>query len=164
MVVFTGIKRGVHHIHQDRMNAALLPQPDPPSLFHQLGCIQGTTSEPLWRNSIISLPCLENGSPLWRLPFAIKRTILIGGTVGHFRGVFDSCLKLETSPRQTLNANWEEEKKRRLVVDFEVYPECAQPRTAKIFFVKKCRNGKYCSTTKYTVYTLIFSSPLFWSV
>ena len=50
------------------------------------------------------------------LPFAIKRTILIGCTVGHFRGAF--CLLSEVGdtseapPRHTLDANWAKKHRR----------------------------------------------------
>ena len=52
----------------------------------------------------------QNGNLHRGMPFAIKRTILIGWTIGRFRGAF--CLlsevgdTLDVSPRQTLNVNW----------------------------------------------------------
>ena len=68
-------------------------------------------NEQLWLSEkVFQNVCLHRG-----LPFAIKRTILIGCTGAHFRGAF--CLLslhsevgdvLEAPLRQTLNANWAE--------------------------------------------------------
>ena len=66
------------------------------------------------------------------LLFALKTTILIGCTSGHFRGAF--CLpslhwNWEVPPRQTLNANWA---KKGHWVNSGAYPECSPDITLYI--------------------------------
>ena len=69
--------------------------------------------------------CLENGRIHSMPPFAIKRTILIGCSGGHFREAF--CLLSEVGgasevpPRQTERNLGE----KRPGVDSEAYPECS---------------------------------------
>ena len=62
--------------------------------------------EKLWMDEKI----VQNGSLNRRLPFAIKRTILIGWTSGHFKGAsfasFLSTLKLEMPQRRLRDRPW----------------------------------------------------------
>ena len=115
-----------------------------------LGCVQGTASETSWRNSI-HLPTLNTfaskmaayiGGPplkeqLWLaervfqncslhrgLPVAIKRTILIGCTISHFRGAL--CLLSEVRNASEADPECKLDKRSSqsyLRVDSEAYPE-----------------------------------------